>query len=149
MYIFESNIQKGGAMPYSCTLPVTIGDINYGQHMGNDRFLAFFHEARLGFLASLGCSESDIGEGLGLIMASAAIIYIAQVKHGDSLVISVTPGECAKASFELLYTAKLAGNNAIAAKGSTKLCAFDYARQKIARLPESFLNKIESARSNA
>jgi len=135
-------------MPYSCTLPVTIGDINYGQHMGNDRFLAFFHEARLGFLAGLGHSESDIGEGLGLIMASANIAYLAQVKHGDSLVISVAPGERAKASFELLYEAKLAGSGAIAARGSTKLCAFDYARQKIARLPEAFLKKLEPAHNN-
>jgi len=131
-------------MPFTCTLPVTISDINYGQHMGNDRFLAFFHEARLGFLAGLGCSESDIGDGLGLIMASASITYLAQVKHGDSLIISVTPGEHEKASFELIYEATLAGSGKTAAKGSTKLCAFNYNRQKIARLPEAFLHKLSS-----
>ena len=136
-------------MPFSRTLPVTIGDINYGQHMGNDRFLAFFHEARLGYLASLGndrgaaLSEANIGDGVGLIMTNANITYLAQVAHGDSLIITVTPGECAKASFELLYEALRASDGKAAARGSTKLCAFDYARQRIARLPESFLGKLQ------
>jgi acyl-CoA thioesterase FadM len=117
--------------------------------MGNDRFLTFFHEARLGYLASLGkgkntaLSEANIGEGIGLIMTNASIDYLAQVAHGDNLVITVTPGERAKASFELLYEAKRVHDGKVAARGSTKLCAFDYARQKIARLPESFLEALQ------
>ena len=36
------------------TLEVRISDINYGNHMGNDRALSFFQDARISFLKQLG-----------------------------------------------------------------------------------------------
>jgi len=37
-------------------LGVRVGDINYGGHLGNDKFLLFFHGARLNFFSELGFS---------------------------------------------------------------------------------------------
>ena len=37
---------------------VPISDINYGGHMGNDKSLALFHEARIAFLKHLGILSS-------------------------------------------------------------------------------------------
>ena len=45
---------------FSTQLTVGIGDINYGGHVGNDRFLLFFQEARLRFLAGFGMSEAAV-----------------------------------------------------------------------------------------
>ena len=38
---------------------VRVGDINYGGHMGNDKALLLFHDARLYFLGKYDFSESD------------------------------------------------------------------------------------------
>jgi len=59
--------------------PVRIGDINYGGHLGNDKYLLLFHDARLAYLAGLGASEKDIGGGAGLIMSEAHVRFQAEV----------------------------------------------------------------------
>ena len=135
-------------MPYCRTLAVTIGDINYGQHMGNDRFLSFFHEARLGFLETLGASETSIGGTTGLIMTEAGIKYLAQVVRGDELDIAVTVSEIAKASFTLRYDAMRRSDGRAVAAGQTVLCAFDYAKNRIARLPDAFVTSLSAAQAS-
>jgi len=62
---------------------VHISDINYGGHMGNDRSLSLFHEARIVFLKSLGYSEMNIGNGIGIIMKDAHVDYLAVVSHSQ------------------------------------------------------------------
>lgn len=76
---------------FSTLLPVRITDINYGNHLGNDKVLSYVHEARLQFLNSIGYSELNTGNG-GLIMSSAAIQFKEEVFYGDILRISVTAG---------------------------------------------------------
>ena len=46
---------------HTVELPVRITDINYGQHLGNDRLFALLHEARIQFLSQWGFSEIDAG----------------------------------------------------------------------------------------
>ena len=55
-------------------LKVRIGDINYGNHVGNDAFVLLIHEARIQWLQQNGFSEIDAG-GAGLIMADLEIEY--------------------------------------------------------------------------
>ena len=126
------------------TLPVSIADINYGQHMGNDRFLAFFHEARLNFLASLGASEIDIGEGTGLIMTEANLRYLGQVLRGDILETTVDVIEVKKSGFVLGYEMIRRQDGKRVASGTTALCAFKYTEGKLARLPAPFKEALET-----
>ena len=46
---------------------VRIADINYGGHMGNDKALFIFHEARINFLDYFGYSEASISDDVGII----------------------------------------------------------------------------------
>ena len=59
---------------YQTSIQVRVDDMNYGNHMGNDRYLAFAHEARLQFLRSHQQSELNFFEA-SLIMADSAIMY--------------------------------------------------------------------------
>ena len=72
--------------PFSVSLPVRITDMNYGGHLGNDRYLTISHEARVKFLEWLGYTELDFS-GPGLILANVAIDYKAEIKYGDNLVV--------------------------------------------------------------
>ena len=69
---------------YAGTYRIRVGDINYGGHMGNDKALLLFHDARLYFLEQHGFSESDIG-GPGIIMGDAHVYYKKEVFRGDEL----------------------------------------------------------------
>lgn len=122
---------------FSTQLTVGIGDINYGGHVGNDRFLLFFQEARLRFLAGFGMSEAAVTPELGLIMTEARVRYLAQVGYGETLSIQVTVADIQKIRFTLRYRAVLAGSGLAAAEGETTLAVFDYNKGRPGRMPEA------------
>ena len=65
-------------------LKVRIGDINYGNHVGNDSFVSFIHEARIQWLQQNNFSEMDIN-GTGLIMADLAIEFKKEAHYGEDI----------------------------------------------------------------
>jgi acyl-CoA thioester hydrolase len=136
------------------TIEVRVGDINYGGHMGNDKALLVFHDARLRFLESLGYSEKNIG-GPGIIMRDAHVSFRKEVYLHDVLTVDVGIDDVTTSSFEMLYTVRRIGNSQRSAvggqrsmdeevvfAGSTVLVAFDYEKKRPVRLPEEFLGKI-------
>lgn len=123
------------------TLEIRVGDINYGGHMGNDKALLVFHDARLRFLESLGFSEKNIG-GPGIIMKDAHVSFRNEVYLHDVLTVDVGIDNVSSSSFEMLYTVRRISDDAIVFTGSTGLVAFNYEKKKPVRLPEEFLGKI-------
>jgi 4-hydroxybenzoyl-CoA thioesterase len=129
--------ESAGA-PFRVRYPVRIGDINYGGHLGNDKYLLLFHDARLAYLAGLGAAEKDIGGGVGLIMSEAHVRFQAEVFLGDELEVSVLPRDVQASRFTLDYQVTRVGDGTAVAEGYTALVAFDYERRRVTRLPEAF-----------
>lgn len=121
------------------TYKIRVGDINYGGHMGNDKALLLFHDARLHFLEERGFSESNIG-GPGIIMGDAHVYFKKEVFRGDELTVFVHVEDLRALSFELHYTVMRAEDEVL--NGSTKLIAFDYNLRKVAKIPDAFIQKI-------
>ena len=123
---------------------VRVGDINYGGHMGNDKALLLFHDARIRFLEALGYTEKDIGEGKGIIMTEAHVYFRKEAFLHDSLYADVEAAGVEKYTFELKYLIYREGDEQLILEGSTKQLAFDYVKRKVASLPEDFRAKITS-----
>ncbi len=132
------------AAGFRARFPVRVGDINYGGHLGNDKFLLLFHDARLAFLASLGASEKDIGGGTGLIMSEAHLRFQAEAFLGEELEVSVRPREVQASRFTLEYGVTRVADGAPVASGSTVLAGFDYAKRRVARLPRAFQESLQA-----
>lgn len=130
--------QQRDGPPFRVRYPVRIGDINYGGHLGNDKYLLLFHDARLAYLAGLGASEKDIGGGVGLIMSEAHVRFQAEVFLGDELEVGVLPRDVQASRFTLDYQVTRVGDGAAVAEGYTALVAFDYGKRRVTRLPEAF-----------
>jgi acyl-CoA thioester hydrolase len=130
--------ERATAAGFRACYTVRIGDINYGGHLGNDKYLLLFHDARLAFLASLGVSEKDIDGGAGLIMSEAHVRFLAEVFLGDELEVSVRPRDVQASRFALDYEVTRVGDGASVAGGYTAMAAFDYARLRVTKLPEAF-----------
>ncbi len=130
-------------MSWHTAWKVGIGDINYGGHMGNDRFLTLFQEARLRFLASLGGSEKEIGGGIGLIMSEAHVFFKAEAFWGEELEVAVKVADLQEVRFSLEYEVVRPADGRQVAAGSTRLVAFDYARRRVTRIPEGFRARLE------
>src|SRR5690242_9184099 len=77
---------------FTTELPIRIGDVNYGGHLGNDAALAFAHEARVRFLAAHGWTELDLA-GVGILMVDAALTYRAEGRWGMVLRVEVGTGD--------------------------------------------------------
>lgn len=122
---------------------VVISDINYGGHMGNDRSLALFHEARIAYLNSLAYSEMNIGEGLGIIMKDAHVVFLAEIFHGDELEISVKLAEQQVRTFDLDYEVIRISDHKKVLKGKTGIFAFDYENKKVRSIPLEFYKNID------
>ncbi len=122
---------------FSCEIPVRIGDVNYGGHLGNDAILSIMHEARLLFLKKYNCSELDLF-GTSLIMGDVAIIFKSEGFHGDILKVEVTPAEFSRASFDLYYRLTNQSGNEVAIAKTGMVC-FNYETHKVTVVPEKFI----------
>ena len=93
------------------SIPVRITDINYGDHVGNDAFVAIIHEARMQWLTQHGYTELQV-EGIGLIMSDLAIEFKNESFYGDVIEVKIAVDEISRVSFELYYQLKTKRNDA-------------------------------------
>ena len=131
---------EGVAFVFRTEMDVRVTDINYGRHLGNDTLLGLLHEARLRFLANFGFSEEDIG-GVGLLMGDAVVQFKAVAFHGDKLAVELGLADVERRTFDLMYRVVRQGDGAVVALAKTGMVAFDYAANKLAKLPAAFLEK--------
>lgn len=137
----RSSIQLPDAAPLFITsIPVQITDLNYGNHLGNDRMLALLHEARVRMLNTHGMSEMEAG-GASLIMGESLVIYKGEAFYRDVLDISIWADDISAAAFDLLYrvTTIRAGEEVLIAQAKTVMICFDYTARKTRRVTARLL----------
>ena len=122
-------------------IEIRIGDINYGGHMGNDKALLVFHDARIRYLEALDFSEHSIG-GAAIIMRDAHVAFRKEVFLHDVLLVDVGIDEVTTTSFNMIYTVRREKDDAVVFTGNTGLVAFDYEARRPVQVPEEFLRKI-------
>jgi len=129
---------------FSTTLDVRIGDINYGNHMGNDSFIQFFHEARLRYLAQFNLSETNLGNNIGIILTEIFCKLKNEAFYGENLTAFVKVNEIKKASFKMNYKIIRNNDQKLIALGYSIKAAFDYFKRKPIALPLSFIEIIKN-----
>ena len=87
---------------FSITMKVRVTDLNYGNHLANQQFLAFAQEARMAYFAQYGFTELDFG-GTSLIQADAAITYKGEGHLNDEVQIEVAAQTEGGSSFNIFY----------------------------------------------
>jgi acyl-CoA thioester hydrolase len=126
-----------------CSIPVRISDINYGNHVGNDAFVALLHEARMQWLGQWGYTELDV-EGVGLIMSDLAVEFRNEAFYGDVVEVRIGCGEVSRVGFELYYhlSAKRNDELIVLAHAKTGMVCYDYAVKKVASIPVNLRPKL-------
>ena len=120
--------------PFSTELEVRVGDLNYGNHLGNDAVLTLIHEARRRYLVALGIQE--IGpDGLGFVIADAAVVYRAQAFYGDRLRIQVAAADFQRRGCSFFYKVSRAADGREVAQAKTGVVSFDFKAQKAISFP--------------
>jgi acyl-CoA thioester hydrolase len=127
------------------TIPVRITDINYGNHVGNDAFVALVHDARMQWLQQHGYTELAI-EGVGLIMSDLAVEFRNESLYGDIIEARIGVDELTRVSFELYYQLSVnrPGGKVLLAHAKTAMVCYDYAAKKLASIPEKLMNILRN-----
>ena len=94
-------------------------------------------ESRVRFLNSLGYTELDV-EGVGIVVADAALQYKSEAFHGETLVFAMAPADFNKYGCDLVWqaTEKVSGREV--ARGKTGILFFDYQAKRPASVPTGF-----------
>lgn len=124
-------------------IPVRIGDINYGGHVGNDAILSIIHEARMQMLSAWGYTELNAG-GNALIMADVMIAYRGEAFYGDILDVKIYTEDITAMTFDLLYyiTTVRNGERKEIAHAKTTMVCFDYQTRKKDFLKEDLKKRL-------
>jgi acyl-CoA thioester hydrolase len=137
-------IELPSQFSFSCTIPIRITDINYGGHLGNDTVLTIIHEARMQFLQSHGYKELEL-EGVGMIMADAAIEFKNEIFYGDQITVWVKAINFSRFGFDLMYKLeKSEAHSLLVAVAKTGMVCYDYSKKKITSLPEKAKQKLSA-----
>ena len=134
-------LQLPDHFPFSTTIKVRISDLNYGNHLSNDVYLSYMHEARMRFFEAMGYSEMNLA-GVSVIMGDTAIVYKQECFYGDELQISVAAADFGARSFDLFYRFTKTKDGSLVAEAKTGMVCFDYQIRKTVDVPEDFLQAI-------
>lgn len=131
---------------FTTTYRVVINDINYGGHLGNDKYLTIAQEARIRFYEWLGFSEKNLGEEhIGTIMANSVVNYKAEAFHGDDLTIQIGVAVVGRSSFDLIY--RISRDEQTIANILTTIVAFHLKEKNVKSIPQKFLQKLQTITS--
>ncbi len=119
---------------FTTQIPIQISDLNYGNHMGNDRVYLFCHEARIRFFKKNNQSELDF-LGSSLIMADSACVYKKEGHWGDTLKINLHVGEFTTFGFDFYYQLNSQQTSKEIARVKTGMVFYDYAEKKLKKIP--------------
>jgi YbgC/YbaW family acyl-CoA thioester hydrolase len=125
--------------PFNTTITVRISDLNYGNHLSNDVYLSYMHEARMRFFAYLGFTEMDLA-GVSVIMGDSAIVYKQECFYNDELLIEVTAADFGTRSFDLYYRFSKTSDKSLVCEAKTGMVCFDYDQRKTVAIPGAFLS---------
>lgn len=128
---------------FSTELQIYASHINDASHLDNAQLLTLVSEARQRYFKSLGYSQLDV-EGVGTVVTDAAVRYLAEAFHGETLVFEMAAGDFNKYGFDLLYRASEKHSAREVARGKIGIVFFDYAQRKIATVPPGFLTRVAS-----
>lgn len=122
---------------FSTSIKVRINDLNYGNHLSNDVYLAYMQEARMQYFASLGYSELNLA-GVSVIMGDTAIVYKQECFYGDNIKIEVTATDLGARSFDLYYRFSKEADHSLVCEAKTGMVCYDYNLRKTVDIPEAF-----------
>lgn len=126
---------------FSTELPIYINHINYGNHLDNAALLMLISEARVRFFRSLGYSELDV-EGVGVIVADAAIQYRSEAFHGETLIAEFAADDFNKYGCDFVWRLSDKSTGREVARGKHGMMFFDYTERKPAVVPEAFIKRV-------
>ncbi len=132
------------SLPFACQMPIRVTDLNYADHLANDKLLGLMHEARCRYLAHYGYTELNT-EGVSFIMGDVAISFKHEGFQGQLLEIQVGVGDYTRVAFDMYYRIVILESGKTLAEAKTGLICFDYDSRKVRSVPTALRETLGDA----
>ncbi|WP_301101640.1 thioesterase family protein [Propionivibrio sp.] len=123
--------------PFTTEVALYLSHMNYGGHLDNALLLTVVSEARARFFQFLGYTEMNV-EGVGIIVADAAVQYQSEAFHGEVMAVRMAAVEFNNYGCDLLWCMNEKSSGREVARGKTGIVFFDYTARKVTLVPEKF-----------
>ncbi|ENO85392.1 acyl-CoA thioesterase [Thauera linaloolentis] len=130
-------IELPGTFTFRTSIPLLITHINNAGHLDNAQLLGLVSEARVRFMQSMGFTEMDV-EGLGVIVADAALQYRSEAFHGETMAIEMSATDFHEFGCDLVWRITEERSAREVARGKTGIVFFDYGQRRKGPVPEGF-----------
>lgn len=130
---------------HRCALPVRIGDMNYGRHLGHDAIITLLHEARAHMFVALGFREWDV-LGHPSVVADLAIQYRAEARWPDTLEVESAIPCSTEKGFSVYQRLWRPADNRTVALARVGVVLLDSGTGKPADLPDAFVDSLAMAK---
>jgi acyl-CoA thioester hydrolase len=113
--------------PVTLNLPVAWGEMDAFSHVNNTVYLRWFESARIAYFVKAGMLERRNDDGVGPILARAAIDFRRPVTFPDRISVSARVPELRNTSFSMVYRITSEGHGgAIVAEGDSVVVMINY-----------------------
>lgn len=124
-------------------IAVRVTDLNYGNHLANDKVQVYLQEARVDFLAKHNLSELNIGENTSLIQGDAAIIFKSEGFLANNILVELAVNDFSNSSFDIVYKLTNTTTAKDLAFAKTRMVCFNYEKRKVQPVPSTFINLVK------
>ena len=128
---------------FSTEIPIYINHINYGNHLDNSALISLVSEARVRFFKAFDYTELNV-EGVGIVVADAAVQYKSEAFYGETLVFDMTADDFNKYGCDLVWRISDKASGREVARGKTGIMFFDYQERKPALVPPAFVTRVSA-----
>lgn len=124
------------------SIPVRWGDMDAAGHVNNTVYFRLAEEIRMTWFRDLGLANR-IGQAQGPVIVNAAMTFLRQLHHPETVLVTMTAGDPGRSSFQTDYELTSADDPAlIYAQGSARCVWIDYAQAKSAPMPDRLRQAI-------
>jgi len=135
------HIQLPEQFAFATEITLYQSHMNYGGHLDNALLLTLVSEARVRFFKALGYTELAV-EGVGILVADAAVQYRSEAFHGEVMVVQMTATDLGSKGCDLVWCMREQISQREVARGKTGIVFFDYSRRQVAPVPTAFCDRL-------
>ncbi|WP_372779643.1 acyl-CoA thioesterase [Litorivivens sp.] len=129
---------------FTTELPVLIGQVNSGNHLGNDALVSVMNEARVRFTRQQGFLENDVARGLTMVNADLAVVYQSEAHYGEVLVVSIAAVNFHRCGYDFVYRLTDKASGRAIAQGKTAHILIDAEARKPISEPPGYFDPLRS-----
>jgi acyl-CoA thioester hydrolase len=123
-------------------LPVLWGHMDAFQHVNNTIYFRFFESARIVYGDRVGMYKFLKDDGIGPILAATGCNFLKPLRYPDTVRIGCKTIRISVSEMDQDYALYSERLGKMAATGTAKIVAYDYAQLKRSQFPELLLERI-------